>query len=149
MRKRIALTVDGIVCRGKGAAREILLIRRGREPFKGKWALPGGFVEYWETVESAAVREVFEETGLKAKIAGLVGVYSDPKRDPRGRTVSIVYALEIYCPNTPSMKIHGGDDAADAKFFPVSAMPELAFDHAKIIADFLLSENTKNEKPNR
>ncbi len=143
MHKRIALTVDGIVSRGMGAKMEILLIRRGREPFKGKWALPGGFVEYGETVESAVVREVFEETGLETRILRLVGVYSDPKRDPRRHTVSAAYALKIYCPNESSMKIHGGDDAADAKFFPVSAMPELAFDHAKIIADFLLSEKVK------
>ena len=149
MRKRIALTVDGIVCRGKGAAREILLIRRGREPFKGKWALPGGFVEYWETVESAAVREVFEETGLKAKIAGLVGVYSDPKRDPRGRVISVAYFALI----GTRPRLYSDTDAMAANWFSINPvrsprwgsrprrltsngakrLPQLAFDHRKIV----------------
>ncbi len=138
MYKRIALTVDGIVSRGAGNKMEILLIRRGKAPFKGKWALPGGFVEYGETVESAVIREVKEETGFDTRILKLVGVYSDPKRDPRKHTASVVYALKI----TGGVLL-GGDDASDARFFPVSAMPSLAFDHAKVIADFLLSENRK------
>jgi 8-oxo-dGTP diphosphatase len=137
--KRIALTVDGIVSRGTGRKQEILLIRRGNAPFKGKWALPGGFVEYGETVESAVIREVKEETGLETRIERLVGVYSDPKRDPRKHTASVVYVLKIMG-GTPE----GGDDAADARFFPMPAMPPLAFDHAKILADFILS-NTKKK----
>lgn len=132
MYKRIALTVDGIISRGKGKKLEILLIQRGRGPFKGKWALPGGFVEYGETVENAVAREIKEETGLKARIRSILGVYSDPKRDPRRHTASVVYSLEIL-----GGTLKCGDDAADARFFPVSSMPELAFDHAKIISDFI------------
>ncbi|MDD5501866.1 MAG: NUDIX hydrolase [Candidatus Thermoplasmatota archaeon] len=140
MYKRITLTVDGIVSRGTGKKREILLIRRAKSPFKGKWALPGGFVEYGETVESAVAREAKEETGLNTEIVRLIGVYSDPKRDPRKHTASVVYALKIM-----GGVLLGGDDASDARFFPMSAMPPLAFDHAKIIADFILS-NTKKTR---
>ena len=85
------LTADGaIIKEGK-----ILLIERKNEPFKGKWALPGGFVEYGEKVEDAVVREVSEETGLDTKIIDIVGVYSDPTRDPRGHIVTVVYLLDI------------------------------------------------------
>ena len=122
------LTVDGIVLKdGK-----ILLIKRKNQPFEGKWALPGGFVEYGEKTENATVREVFEETGLKTKINHLVGVYSDPNRDPRGHTVSIVYVLDI-CDG----ELKSGDDACDAKFFDLKNLPDLSFDHEGIIKDVL------------
>ena len=84
------LTVDGILLK-KG---EILLIKRKNPPFKNSWALPGGFVEYGEKTEDAVLREFFEETGLKTTIKKLIGVYSDPDRDPRGHTVSIIYLIE-------------------------------------------------------
>ena len=123
------LTVDGIVLRdGK-----ILLIKRKNQPFEGKWALPGGFVEYGEKTENATVREVFEETGLMTKINHLVGVYSDPNRDPRGHTVSIVYILDIIC----NEELKSGDDACDAKFFDLKNLPDLSFDHEGIIKDVL------------
>ncbi len=122
------LTVDGIVLKdGK-----ILLIKRKNQPFEGKWALPGGFVEYGEKTENATVREVFEETGLKTKINHLVGVYSDPNRDPRGHTVSIVYVLDI-CDG----ELKSGDDACDAKFFDLKNLPDLSFDHECIIKEVL------------
>lgn len=125
--KRIRLTVDGIVIKdGK-----ILLVKRAKDPFKGRWALPGGFVEYGEKMEEAVTREVKEETGLDTRIIRLFGVYSDPERDPRGHTVSIVYCLKI-----SGGKIHGGDDASEVGFFPLSSLPELAFDHADIISDY-------------
>lgn len=122
------LTVDGVILR----KREILLIKRGNEPFKNKWALPGGFVEYGEKTEDAVLREILEETGLKTSIKNIVGVYSDPDRDPRGHTVSIVYLLES-CGGS----LKGGDDASDAKFFNVEDLPDLAFDHDLIIKDVL------------
>ena len=122
------LTVDGIVLEdGK-----ILLIKRKNQPFEGKWALPGGFVEYGEKTENATVREVFEETGLKTKINHLVGVYSDPNRDPRGHTVSIIYILDI-C----NGELKSGDDACDAKFFDLKNLPDLSFDHECIIKEVL------------
>ena len=122
------VTVDGIILEDG----MILLIKRGNTPFKGKWALPGGFVEYGEKTEDAVVREVFEETGLKTKISRLVGVYSDPKRDPRGHTITIVYTLEICSGNMKS-----GDDASDVKKIYTGNLPELSFDHNRIIQDVL------------
>jgi 8-oxo-dGTP diphosphatase len=120
------LTVDGVIFNDN----EILLVKRNKEPFKGRWALPGGFVEYNEKVEDAIVREIKEETGVNAEIKELIGVYSDPKRDPRGHTITIVFLLEII-----SGKIKGGDDASDANFFDLKQLPALSFDHDKIISD--------------
>ena len=120
------ITVDGIIIKDK----KILLIQRKKQPFKDKWALPGGFVEYGEKTEDAAVREVLEETGLKTKIDHLVGVYSDPNRDPRGHTITAAYFLEIIDGN-----VKGSDDASDAKFFNINDLPDLSFDHDKIIED--------------
>jgi len=122
------LTVDGVVIKDK----KILLIKRKKQPFKGKWALPGGFVEYGEKTEDATVREVLEETGLKTKISHLVGVYSDPDRDPRGHTITVVYLLEI-CNGS----LKSGDDVSDVKFFDLNHLPDLSFDHYDIIKDVL------------
>ena len=121
-----ALTVDGILFKDHS----ILLIQRKYVPFQGAWALPGGFVEYGEKTEDAVVREVFEETNMKTKIHSLVGVYSDPHRDPRGHTVTIAYLI-----NQVDGNLHAGDDASSVKFFKVDQLPALAFDHAEIIKD--------------
>jgi len=122
------LTADGAIIKNG----EILLIKRKNNPFKGKWALPGGFVEYGEKVEDAAVREVLEETGLKTKIIDLVGIYSDPNRDPRGHIVTAVYLLEI-----KGGILKGSDDAEEARFFNIKKLPETCFDHNIIIKDIL------------
>lgn len=122
------LTVDAVVVRDG----RILLVRRGRPPFEGMHALPGGFVEAGESVEQAVAREVKEETGLQTTVAGILGVYSDPKRDPRGHTVSVVFEL-VSRSGAPK----GGDDAALAAFFPLDGLPPLAFDHDKVVADYL------------
>ena len=122
------LTADGVVEK-EGA---ILLVKRGRPPFEGMHALPGGFVEAGETVEEAVMREVREETGLRTRVARLLGVYSDPERDPRGHTVSAVFVLEM-----TGGKLRGGDDAAEAAFFDIGKLPPLAFDHDKVVADYL------------
>jgi len=122
------ITVDGIIIKDG----EILLVKRKNDPFKGKWALPGGFVEYGEKTEDAVVREVLEETGLKATVYKTIGVYSDPNRDPRGHTITVVYKLDI-----KGGKLKSGDDASDAKFFDVNQLPELSFDHNKIIENVL------------
>ena len=122
------LTVDGAILREK----KILLIKRKNKPFKGNWALPGGFVEYGEKVEDAVIREIYEETSLKTKVCEIVGIYSDPNRDPRGHVVSVVYILEELAGN-----IKGGDDASDAKFFDIEDLPKLAFDHDKIVRDII------------
>jgi len=120
-----SIAVDGVLIKED----KILLIRRKNEPFKGKWALPGGFVEYGETVEEAVLREFEEEVGLKARIKKLLGVYSKPDRDPRGHVISIVFLLDA------EGEAKAGDDAADARFFPLDNLPPLAFDHEEIIRD--------------
>lgn len=110
----------------------MLLVRRGRAPFRGRWALPGGFVEDAETTEQAVARELLEETGLVARAGALVGVYSRPGRDPRGSTVTIAYRM-VGTPGTP----RGGDDAASAAWVPLRQARPLAFDHAEILRDAL------------
>jgi len=120
-----SVAVDGVLIKNG----KILLIKRKNEPFKDKWALPGGFVEYGERVEDAVLREFQEEVGIKAKIKKLLGVYSEPDRDPRGHVISIVFLLEA------EGEPKAGDDAADAKFFSLDNLPPLAFDHEKIIKD--------------
>lgn len=120
-----ALTVDAVVPMGRG---RILLIRRAKEPFLGHWALPGGFVTVGETVEDACLRELEEETGIRGVIRSLVGVFSDPARDPRGHTVSIAYAVEAL-----AGELRGADDAAEAAAVVYDDTLELAFDHRAII----------------
>jgi 8-oxo-dGTP diphosphatase len=127
--KTTKITVDGIIKRGN----EILLIKRRNIPFKNSWALPGGYLEYNEKTEDAVIREIFEETGLFTEIINLIGVYSDPKRDPRGHTVSIIYELRII-----KGKLESGDDATDVNFFNLNNLPDnLSFDHKKVIKDYI------------
>lgn len=111
-----------------------ILIKRKNEPYKNHWALPGGFVDYGECVEDAAIREALEETSINVKLDHLVGVYSDPSRDPRGHTVSIVYTARG---NMNEMK--ADDDACDVNIFTKKDLKKLnlAFDHSKIINDCL------------
>ena len=110
---------------------EVLLIRRKNEPFQGKWALPGGFVEMDETIEAGAERELWEETGIRGVSLEQFGTYGDPGRDPRGRVVGVVYWALL----TEKPKETAGDDAAEAAWFPLDALPEMAFDHDKILKD--------------
>jgi len=128
MHKTPSLAVDAIIV-AKG---EIVLIKRDREPFQGDYALPGGFVRYGETVEAAVQREVKEETGLSVKVKSLVGVYSDPHRDPRGHVVSIAFLVEAV-----GGTLSGGSDAREAYRWPLATLPVLAFDHAQIVNDAL------------
>lgn len=121
------LAVDAVIERGG----RVLLVRRGRPPFEGGWALPGGFVDRGERLEEAALREVEEETGLRGRLLGIVGAYSRPDRDPRGHTVSVVYAIGV-----DGDAPRGGDDAAEAMWHDLRDLPELAFDHAEVLADY-------------
>lgn len=121
------LTVDCVTFDARG---RILLIRRNNAPFAGRLALPGGFVDVGETVEDACRRELAEETGVKANDLVLVGVYSDPDRDPRGHSVSIVFAT-VVSRAQPS----AGDDAAEAAWFADWRKQRLAFDHDTIARD--------------
>lgn len=129
---RPMLTVDTVVLT-REATPSLLLIQRGNPPFAGDWALPGGFVDEGETVAEAAPRELGEETGLQAGPLEMLGVYDTPGRDPRGWTVSVVYLARI----PARVEVKGGDDASDARWFAVDELPELAFDHAVIVADAL------------
>ena len=124
-----ALAADCVVFDLQG---RLLLIRRKNPPFQGQYALPGGFVEYGETIEQAAARELAEETGLAAVSLSLVGVYSDPARDPRQHVVSVAYLVRV-----ADFFPHAGDDASLAEFVTDWQRETLAFDHDKIVADAL------------
>jgi 8-oxo-dGTP diphosphatase len=126
--KTPALTTDCVIYDPRG---RVLLIRRKNEPFKGAFALPGGFVDIGETAEVACRREAFEETGLTVGDLRLVGVYSDPARDPRGHTVGIVYLARLPAVQAPT----AGDDAAAAEWIEDWRAHTLAFDHAQILED--------------
>ncbi len=125
---RPMLTADCVVVRHRA---EVLLVRRGNEPYKGCWALPGGFMEMDETIEHCAVRELQEETGIVVSedMIRLIGVYSAPGRDPRGRTVTAAYRIDV----ADSMVATAGDDATEVRWWPLEELPPLAFDHNEII----------------
>ncbi len=124
---QLRLTVDVIIELGR---EDLVLIRRKNPP--PGWALPGGFVDPGETVEQAAIREALEETSLSVELVRQFHVYSDPARDPRGHTVSVVFI------GRAAGQPEGADDAAEARAFPRADLPtELAFDHGRILADYL------------
>lgn len=136
-RETISLTVDVVMLTIRDGELCVLLIERGREPFKGRWALPGGFVDPGEDLDEAAARELAEETGVE-RFAGYLEqlrTYGAPGRDPRGRVVSVAHLA--FAPDLPSP--HAGDDAAAARWWPVEELEAdpsiLAFDHAHILAD--------------
>jgi 8-oxo-dGTP diphosphatase len=123
-----ALATDAVwIHRGR-----VLLVRRGRPPYRGWWALPGGFVEPEETVEEAVTRELREETGLIGHPRALVGVYSGPNRDPRKPTTSVAFLMRGRA-GAP----RGGDDAESAAWVPVAEARPLAFDHSQMLHDAL------------
>ena len=118
------VAADGLVVHeGK-----LVAVRRKNEPFRGMAALPGGFVELGETTQDAVVREVLEETGLETRVTRLVGVFSDPTRDPRGHVISIAYALDEV-----GGRLEAGSDAADVLLLDPAVDHEMAFDHAVIV----------------
>lgn len=126
----VDLVVTRIVNAKSGKPREVLLIQRARDPFAGAWALPGGFLDMQETLEAAAARELREETAVKARRLVPLGAFSRVNRDPRGRVISFAYWCEV----PPRTAHQAGDDAAAAEWFPLSKLPQLAFDHTEIIA---------------
>ena len=130
---RPSLTVDLAVFDPGEPRVRVLLVKRGAEPFRGHWALPGGFVEVDEGFEAAARRELGEETGLELVAShpiAFVGVYGDPGRDPRGRTITVAHATIL---GDAASEVAGGNDAAEAAWHPLDDLPPLAFDHAAIL----------------
>jgi 8-oxo-dGTP diphosphatase len=126
---RPAVTVD-IAVVTTGGRPQVLLVRRKNEPFAGKWALPGGFIDMDETLEESARRELREETGIEVSKLWQVAAYGDPGRDPRGRTISVVYLTRVH---PRKVKPVAADDAAAVDWFPLDAPPPLAFDHEAIL----------------
>ncbi|HUI40030.1 MAG TPA: NUDIX hydrolase [Methanothrix sp.] len=131
------LAVDAVIFFRSG----IVLIRRDNQPYQGCYALPGGFVEVGETVEDAAHREAREETGLEIGILALVGVYSDPGRDPRGHVVSIAFLAK------GRGSLQSGSDARSVEIFRPGSLPPLAFDHDRIIRDALRLQISSHSSP--
>jgi 8-oxo-dGTP diphosphatase len=127
---RPAVTVDIVVITREARPR-VLLIRRKHEPFAGKWAIPGGFVDMDETLEASARRELREETGIQVRRLEQLAAFGDPGRDPRGRTISIVFLARASATN---LRPRAGDDAAECAWHDLAHPPALAFDHAKILA---------------
>ncbi len=127
-----AVTTDCVIFGFDGEKLKILLIKRGIEPYKGKWALPGGFLKPDESAEAGALRELQEETGLTNAYIEQFHAYSEPDRDPRERVITIAYFALVKL-----REVKGGDDAADAQWFPIDNVPQLAFDHDVILRDAL------------
>ena len=133
---RPAVTADCIVIT-KEADAKVLLIQRDDEPYKGCWAFPGGFMNMDETTEQCAIRELEEETGLKVNDIHQIGAFSKVDRDPRGRSITVAYLAIIDNP----MPVVGQDDAAVAEWWPLSALPQLAFDHNEIMTEAIVLYN--------
>jgi 8-oxo-dGTP diphosphatase len=133
--RRPALSVDLVIIKKTGSTLQVLLILRARPPFENQWALPGGFVEMDEDLDSAARRELIEETGLKDMQLKQLQAYGNPDRDPRGRVVTVAFYSLISSGVQTQLK--SGSDASQARWFPVDELPRLAFDHQQIITDAL------------
>lgn len=128
---RPSMTVDVAVYRWRGGRLQVLLIERGHDPFAGRWALPGGFVDQNEAPEDAARRELLEETGVTVDRLIPVAAFGDPGRDPRGWVVSMAYLAFA----SPATEAAAGDDARTIGWHGVDDLPEMAFDHAQILAE--------------
>ncbi len=130
---RPALTVDIIITQTNSSKTEVLLIQRLNPPFKDEWAFPGGFVDFDETLEQAAARELAEETGVNNVKLKQFKAYSAVNRDPRGRTISVVFIGKAF----RNTKITAGDDAKNVAWFNTENLPQLAFDHDEILQEAL------------
>ena len=140
MRQKIAITLDAVIFKDLNSSARILLIKRKKDPFKNSWALPGGFLEETEELEEGAKRELLEETGLEIEDLKQLKTYGDLNRDPRGRTISIAFIGVV----NKEVKIKAGDDAKEVNWFDLDELPDLAFDHSKIIEDAKNYLQTKN-----
>lgn len=125
---RPSVTTDCVIFGFDGARLMVLLIQRGIEPYKGRWAFPGGFLNMDESAEEGALRELQEETGLRGAYIRQFHTFTAPQRDPRGRVITIAYYALVRM-----QEVKGGDDAADARWFALTEVPQLAFDHEQIL----------------
>ncbi|MDA3930530.1 MAG: NUDIX hydrolase [Prolixibacteraceae bacterium] len=135
---RPAVTTDALIYSKHNNCISILLIQRGINPFKGEWALPGGFVNIDEDLSDASSRELREETGINVSTLKQFKTYGTVNRDPRGRTISVCFYAKL----TSQIEPQSGDDAAQAKWFNVNHLPKLAFDHQQIILEFIAEKLT-------
>ena len=124
-----SVTVDVVIITLRGEELQVLLIKRDLAPHKGKWAVPGGFVHIDESLESAARRELHEETGVADVYLEQLYTFGDPGRDPRGRVISVAYIALVPAP----LAVEAGSDAREARWWPLNKLPALAFDHDKIL----------------
>ena len=131
--QRPSVTVDVVLFTFNDGELRTLLIQRGRPPYAGQWALPGGFVRMDESLEAAAQRELLEETGVRDVYLEQLYTFGDPQRDPRGRVITVVYFALLSAEQAARMDVRGGDDAQDARWWNVYALPDLAFDHRSIL----------------
>jgi 8-oxo-dGTP diphosphatase len=129
---RPMVIVDMLIWRYREEKVEILLIRRDGPPFRGQWALPGGFIQMDETLLESAKRELVEETGIKDMDLFSLTIAGNPERDPRGRTITALFTGFL---TEPFVEVRAGDDAREAEWFAVNRLPQLAFDHAQLIRD--------------
>lgn len=135
----ISVSTDCVVICKNERSEKILLVKRKKDPYKNSWAIPGGFLEKDEPLEVGAARELKEETGLELKELNQLKAFGKVHRDPRGRTISVAF----YGVVNSEEKVKGSDDAADAKWFHVENLPELAFDHADIVKYALATFHSK------
>lgn len=128
---RPLVTVDVVIFTLRDDHLQVLLIRRKNPPYAGMWAIPGGFIEIDEPLEAAALRELEEETGVRDVHLEQLHTFGDPDRDPRGRVITVAYMALLPADRA---SLRAGDDAADARWWPIHALPPLAFDHDRILA---------------
>ena len=136
---RPAVTVDLIIISETDASQKILLIERKNQPFKGMWALPGGFVDENEDLPDAAMRELKEETDIDNVSLIQIGAFGKPGRDPRGHTVAVAFMAQV----NHKIPVNAGDDASNVQWFPIEKLPNLAFDHKEIIEKALFFQKQK------
>lgn len=134
------MTVDIVIFTLREGSLQVLLVKRGVPPFEGQYAIPGGFIRGDESLEEAALRELHEETGVRNVFLEQLYTFGDPKRDPRGRVITVAYYALIA---SDKLSLVAGADAAEAQWFPASSVPPLAFDH-KSILDYAL-ERLRNK----
>jgi 8-oxo-dGTP diphosphatase len=136
----LRVTVDIVIFTLREGSLQVLLVKRGVPPFEGQYAIPGGFIRGNESLEEAALRELHEETGVRNVFLEQLYTFGDPKRDPRGRVITVAYYALI---SSDKLSLVAGADAAEAQWFPASSLPPLAFDH-KSILDYAL-ERLRNK----